>query len=88
MSNPTLHVRIISPQQLILEADAQSVSSKNSQGSFDVLPQHANFITLIENYPITVRMRGQKPLAFKFPIAIMHVQSDRVDIYTYLLPEG
>lgn len=87
MANPTLHVRIISPQQLILEADAESVSSKNSQGVFDVLPQHANFITLVENHPITVRIQGQKPLVFKFPITIMHVQSNKVDIYTYLQPE-
>lgn len=87
MANPTLHVRILSPQSIILEADAQSVSSKNSQGSFDVLPQHANFITVIENSPITVRTAGQKPQTFKFPIAIMHVQSDKVDIYTYVQPE-
>jgi len=86
MPNPTLHVRILSPQQLILETEAQTVSSKNSQGNFDILPQHANFITVIENSPITVRVNGQKPLTFKFPIAIMHVQSDKVDIYTYIQP--
>ena len=83
-TNPTLHVRILSPQQLILETDAESVSSKNSQGSFDILPQHANFITVVENAPIVVRMKGQKPLSFKFPIAIMHVQENKVDIYTYI----
>lgn len=86
MPNPILHVRIISPQQLILETDAQSVSSKNSQGNFDVLAQHANFITVIENSPITVRIKGQKPQTFKFPIAIMHVQENKVDIYTYIQP--
>lgn len=88
MPNPTLHVRILSPQQLILETDAQSVSSKNSQGSFDVLAQHANFITVIENSPITVRVKGQKSQTFKFPIAIMHVQNDKVDIYTYIISEA
>lgn len=87
MTNLTLHVRIISPQQLILEANAQSVSSKNSQGRFDVLPQHANFITVVENSPIVVRIKGQKPPVFKFPIAIIHVQENNVNIYTYLLPE-
>ncbi len=84
MPNPTLHVRIISPQQLILDTEAISVSSKNVQGNFDILPQHANFITLIENSPIVVRQAGQKPIVFKFPLAIIITRENKVDIYTYI----
>lgn len=83
----TLHVRILSPQQLILDTRAESVSSKNSQGPFDILPQHANFITLIENSPIVIRVKDQQPLIFKFPIAIMHIQENKVAIYTYIQPQ-
>lgn len=86
MTNPTLHVRIISPQQLILDAQAESVSSKNSQGNFDILTQHANFITVIENQPIVIRIKNQKPQTFKFPIAIIHTRENKVDIYTYIQP--
>lgn len=86
MPAPILHVRIISPQSIILDTEAQSVSSKNSQGAFDILPQHANFITVIENSPLTVRLKGQKPLTFNFPIAIVHVEANKVDIYTYIQP--
>ncbi len=84
MTNPTLHVRIISPRELILDTQAQAVSSKNRQGPFDVLPQHANFITLIENQPIVVKVTGQKPQVFKFPLAIIYVTENKVNIYTYL----
>lgn len=86
MPNPTLHVRIISPQQLILDTEASSVSSKNSQGNFDILPQHANFITLTENSPIIVRpaAAGQKPQTFKFPLAIIVTRENKVNIYTYI----
>ncbi len=87
MTNPTLHVRIISPQQLILDTQAQSVSSKNLDGPFDILPQHANFISMIENSPIVVRMANQKPLVFKFPLAIVLVTSNIVNIYTYIQPQ-
>lgn len=83
----TLHVRIISPQQLILDTQAATISSKNLQGPFDILPQHANFITVIENQPIVVRIKGQKPLVFKFPIAIIYVQENKVNVYTYIQPE-
>ena len=85
MSN--LHVRIISPQQLILDTEAESVSSKNLQGVFDILPEHANFITVIEDYPIIVRAVNQKPLEFKFPLAIISVTENKVNIYTYIQPD-
>ena len=80
----TLHVRIISPQKLFLDTDASSVSSKNQQGNFDILPQHANFITMIENTPIVIRIEGQKPLIFNFPMAILVTHENKVDIYTYI----
>ena len=88
MANPTLHVRIISPQQLILDTEATSVSSRNPQGNFDILPQHANFITLTENAPIVVRLPKQKPLIFKFPLAIIMTAENKVNIYTYIQPEN
>ena len=87
MSNPTLHVRIISPKELLLDTEANSVSSKNPQGNFDILPQHANFITLVEDNPITVRVRDQKPLVFKYPLAIIVTRENKVDIYTYIQPQ-
>lgn len=91
MANPTLHVRIISPQQLILETEAASVSSKNAQGKFDILPLHANFITMIENNPIIVRplspVNGQKEITFQFPFSIILTFSNAVNIYTYIQPD-
>ncbi len=81
--NQTLHVRIISPQQLILDSQVSSVSSKNSQGSFDILPEHANFITIIENQPIVIRREHQKPTVYTFPLAIILTTENKVNIYTY-----
>ncbi len=83
---PTLHVRIISPQELILDTQAESVSSKNLQGSFDILPLHANFITMVEKTPIVVRVKGAKDQKFDFPMAIIITTENRVDIYTYIQP--
>ncbi len=87
MPAPTLHVRIISPQQLLLDTEAESVSSKNLQGSFDILPQHANFITMVENSPITIKIPNSKPVIFKFPLAIFLVTENKVSIYTYIQPQ-
>ncbi len=88
MSTPILmHVKIISPQQLILETEAVSVSSKNLEGKFDILPQHTNFITVVENSPIVVKVPHQKDAVFNFPMAIIAVTENKVSIYTYIQPE-
>ncbi len=93
MVNNTLHVRIISPQQIILDTQADSVSSKNVNGNFDILPKHANFITLVENSPIVVRLASrsgipkQEPLTFTYALAIIMAGSDIVNIYTYIQSE-
>lgn len=87
MTNPSLHVRVLSPQKLLLETMADSVSSKNLQGNFDILPQHTNFITMIENTPVVVRVANQKPISLTFPLAIILVMENNVSIYTYIQPD-
>ena len=82
--NQTLHIRILSPQQLILDTQAQSVTSKNTQGNFDILPLHANFITVIENVPIVIHTLEGKRLSFAFPFAIIFTANNQVNIYTQI----
>jgi hypothetical protein len=52
-----LNVKIFSPTQTIFEGEAVSISSVNSMGKFDILPFHANFITLVQKTPIIVRTK-------------------------------
>lgn len=82
MANPTFQVRITSPLKVVFEGDVLSVSSRNSKGAFDVLPYHANFITLVENAPIVVRKSDGTLASFTFGIAIFYAKENRVDIYT------
>lgn len=77
-----LKVKITSPKEIIFQDDAFSVSSKNSKGVFDILPLHANFITIIENEPIVVRKANKEVQSFIFPVAIMYTRDNQVDIYT------
>lgn len=77
-----LQVRIASPKQEIFNGPALSVSSVNSAGKFDILPFHANFVTLIQNNQITIRLPGDRKLAFSFPLAIVYMANNKVNIYT------
>lgn len=83
MPNPTFKVKVSSPNKVLFEGQVESVTSTNSNGIFDILADHANFITLIENKPITIRAPGQPSLAFTFSIAIIYTSQNIVNIYTY-----
>lgn len=79
-----LQVSVVSPQEVLYSGEAQSVSSKNSAGNFDILPEHAHFITIIENSPITVRPPEQKEIVFNFPLAIIETIDNQVKIFAQL----
>ena len=86
MDQPTdnliLRVRIVSPRQVLFEEEAVSVSSTNSMGNFDVLPEHANFVTLISSVPIVIVKKDKQPVTFNFPLAILYAANNKVNIYT------
>ncbi|OGE27005.1 hypothetical protein A3H85_01215 [Candidatus Daviesbacteria bacterium RIFCSPLOWO2_02_FULL_40_8] len=84
----TLYVKIISPNKTIYEGPAVAVSSQNSQGNFDILPQHANFLTMTKNSPIIIHTIDKKQLEFKIPLSIIYNLGNRVSIYTDIVPEG
>lgn len=79
-----LNVRIVSPKGELFNGPAKSVSSKNSAGDFDILPYHANFITLTKNAPIKVQTVDEKEAIFNLPLAIIYARSNKVNIYTDL----
>ena len=82
MTNQLLNVRIVTPKAIVYEGTALSVSSKNSKGKFDILPQHANFITIVEKSPIIIRTDLKKRLIFNFEVAIISTIKNLVNIYT------
>ena len=82
MAIQTIKVRIVSPKETIFQGEVLSISSTNSRGRFDILPLHANFITLIENKPITVQTTDKKNISYTFPVAIVYARTHSVDIYT------
>ncbi len=75
-----LTVKINSPEKVIWEGVAESISSINTQGPFDILPFHANFITIIENKSIKIKTdKGIKE--YSFPHAVVYSHNNQVFIY-------
>lgn len=72
----------MSPGQILYEGQAYAVSSKNSEGNFDVLADHANFITIIENQPILIRKADKSIVELKPKTSILYNVANKVFIYT------
>ncbi len=84
MAKFILNVRINSPEKIIWEGQALSVSSENSEGPFDILPKHANFITAIEEKPIKIKTPDKKKIEYTFPRSVLYMHDDLVSIYTQI----
>lgn len=75
-------VTITNAEERIWEGMAQSVSSRNSAGQFDILPGHANFVTMVKNEPIVIRAIMKKDQIFKYKTAVLAVKDNKVEIYS------
>ncbi len=42
-----MKVKVFSPFEVMYEGNAKALSAQNALGSFDVLPDHTNFMTLL-----------------------------------------
>lgn len=78
--NAHMHVKVYAPFKVYFDGDAISISAINDTGPFDILPQHHNFMTLINACDIVVRTdKGEEKIAITR--GIMHVKADQVVVF-------
>lgn len=76
-----IRVRAQSREAVTFEGDAVAITSVNDKGKFDVLPNHANFISIIKDYVIIKKKDGQdQKIELRGP-TVLRVWKDKVDIY-------
>lgn len=78
--NPKFHLLVRSRDGKIYEGDVQSITSFNEKGMFDVLGQHANFISLIKDKLIIADLNGSRK---DIPVnnGLMRVRENNVEVY-------
>jgi len=81
---PYVDVLITSPEEVIWEGKAKSVSSINLEGPFDILLFHANFVTIVENQPIKIITSDGSSLTYKFKTSVIYNRKNTVSVYTNL----
>lgn len=77
--NKLLTVSVKGPKNELFTGTALSVTSINKKGKFDVLPYHANFISLIRDYVI-IREQNKKEITLPLETGVMRVFEDKVNI--------
>jgi len=78
-SNPTLQITIRARNGIQYQGTAFSITAKNSSGTFDILPQHANFISLIEG-DILLQTEDGHTQSFASKNGILRVKENDVSI--------
>lgn len=73
-------VKVYSPYKVYFDGLAKSVTATSKTGEFDILPEHHNFITLLEPCDLVVRTEEEERV---IPIAggIMHVKADDLVVF-------
>ena len=54
-----IKVVVSNKTEILFDADCSSVSSKNALGAFDVLPEHINYMSLIEGEVLACEVSGK-----------------------------
>lgn len=79
-SSLSIFVTIRDRVRLVLEEEVEAITSNNSKGTFDILPQHANFITTIKDFVILHKKQNEKQ-HIKVERGILKVRENKVQIY-------
>jgi F-type H+-transporting ATPase subunit epsilon len=74
-----MRVKLISPERALYDGEASAVRAPAYDGDVGILPQHAPFLTLLGEGPLTIT-QGGATIAFQVRGGFLQVVSDIVRI--------
>jgi F0F1-type ATP synthase epsilon subunit len=80
MANTTLNITILDAEKKIFEGEVKALSSYNEDGPFDILPYHANFISIIKKKLTLYLLNGEKK---EYPIEVAVLKSTENNIVVF-----
>ncbi len=75
-----LHVKVWSPFKVFYDGMANSISGVNGTGTFDVLPKHHNFITILNACDLQLSTKDGT-LKIRIAGGVMHVRQNIVTVF-------
>lgn len=79
-ADKNITVIVKSRKKTFYDGEAKAVSSNNETGEFDILPHHANFITMIKDF-VKVTKPDSAEEEYEVKKGVMRVFEDHVDVY-------
>ena len=79
MKQILISVTIKEPEKTVFDGYATTITSITTQGKFDVLANHANFIALIEQ-TIVLGQQDKEPVVIPVKTGVMKVRQNAVKI--------
>jgi len=80
MIEQALDINIRNRKKTYFEGKGRTVTSLNDKGEFDILPQHANFISLIRNYVI-LNKGTKEEQKFVISTGVLRVKENKVSVF-------
>lgn len=75
-----MKVKIMNMEKVLYEGEAISLTSNNDVDTFDILPGHINFITIVKNN-IKVKTNDNKELKFDIEYGVLLCDNYSVNVY-------
>ena len=75
-----LQVKISDREKVLFEGEAFAVSSKNEIGVFDILGEHANFVSTVAEY-VVVHKNADNKVKFDMDRGILRVKENIVEVF-------
>ena len=80
----SIHVIVRNRRKILFNGDVKAITSRNDSGLFDILPEHANFISVIKEKIILHQSDGEK-YEIELANGIVKVKDSAVHCYIDLI---
>ena len=84
--NQTISVIVRDRSGILFEGRVDSLTSTNEKGGFDILPLHANFISLIHTF-LAMRQNGKLVRTIELGTGVLSVRESGAEVYLGILHE-
>ncbi len=83
MKTPKKRLSVIAraPFEIYYEGEADAVSAANRVGPFDVLPDHADFFSVLEACDVTIDTGEDAPVTFHADAGIITARQNEVHLF-------
>ncbi len=80
MNSNSFFVKVVTRDETIFEGEVLSLSARNRTGLFDILPVHANFVSLLDELLLLHKLDGTTQ-EIRFDDGVVRVVEGRANVY-------